>query len=204
VNEALEVELKFPVADIDELRSRLIEVGARGDGEIFEDNLLLDDVEESLRRRGEMLRLRRDRRLTLTHKAPVSNLAFKTRVEREVHVDDFDGTVAILQAIGFHPSVRYQKFRQTFTLDIVVGGYFDALAPRHQVVITLDRLPFGTFCEIEGAPEAIEATARLLDLNVADASIEDYLALWERLVREKGSDVGGLIFASQSGDAGPQ
>jgi adenylate cyclase, class 2 len=202
VNGAVEVEVKFPVADIDKLRARLLEVGAHGDEEVFEDNLLLDDADESLRRRGEMLRLRRGRHVTLTHKSPMSAPGFKARLEREVQVDDFDGVFAIFQAIGYRSTVRYQKYRQTFTLDVGAGDRGDSTVVRSPVVITLDRLSFGTFCEIEGDPAAIEVTADLLGLRLSDASAEDYLALWKRLGQESRSAIGGLVFADRRDETG--
>lgn len=188
-----EVELKFPVASVEVLRQRLVDLGADGDGEVFEDNVLLDLPDGSLRRRGEVLRLRRDRHVRLTHKAPVAGDApdgqpFKERFEREVRVDDFDAALDILRALGYQPSTRYQKFRETFAL-----GVEPAAGTRESVAVTIDRLPFGTFCEIEGSRPAIVAAASRLGLSLVEATPEDYLALHARLARERATTA-GLVF----------
>lgn len=188
MSDHVEIELKFPVSDTVALRNRLRTLGATGDDEVFEDNVLLDRDDDPLQPRGEVLRLRRDRRVRLTHKAPRADERFKVRLEREIVVDDFDVALGLLGALGFTPRARYQKYRQTFTLSVCPSGC-DPVA----VAVTLDRLPFGIFCEIEGSRAAIVTTAELLNLPVTDAIADDYLALHQRLAAER-VDLAGLTF----------
>ena len=57
----------------------------------------------------------------------------------------------ILRALGYAPSFRYEKFRAEWT-----DG-------KGQVVV--DETPIGNFCEIEGAPRWIDATAKKLGVS---------------------------------------
>ena len=77
-----------------------------------------------------------------------------------------DGTKmdAILRALGYAPSFRYEKFRAEWT-----DG-------KGQVVV--DETPIGNFCEIEGASRWIDATAKKLGVNDADYITKNYARLF--------------------------
>ena len=66
---SVEVEVKFLVDDLDEVRRRLLAAGAvLGAPRVYEPNVRLDTVDERLLARQALLRLRQDSRVRLTYK----------------------------------------------------------------------------------------------------------------------------------------
>lgn len=161
----MEIELKIEVPHLDPVRRRLEQLGALCAGQVEEDNVYFD-LDDTLRGRGESLRLRRDRDIRLTWKGPSDyRKGVVHREELEIHVDDLEATWAILQRLGFDATDRLAKHRETWTL---LGA-----------VVALDELTFGCFVEIEGSPSGIREIARQLELNPADGIAHSYRRLQE-------------------------
>lgn len=168
-----EVEIKLPASDLDALRVRLRDGGARLLAERhFESNDLYDDSEGSVAARGCVLRLRRTPAgATLTFKGPARFAGgVKTREERETAVSDPEALDRILNGLGYRPRFRYEKHREEWTLDALV--------------VALDETPIGGFVEIEGEPTAIRGLLPRLDLDPADALPYSYADLYARRRRE--------------------
>src|SRR5512142_2098411 len=112
-----EVEIKFRVAELDTLTRKLRAAGFRRvTPRTHEMNVLYDLAGQPLRRRGELLRLRRyGERWVLTHKAKGTLGRHKSRVESETEVANGGNMAAILAALGFVPTFRYEKFRSEWT-----------------------------------------------------------------------------------------
>jgi len=168
-----EVEIKLPAPDLNGLRVRLGEGGARLLAERhFESNDLYDDSDGSVAARGCVLRLRRTAAgATLTFKGPARFTGgVKTREERETAVSDPESLDRILNALGYRPRFRYEKHREEWTLD--------------RCVVALDETPIGGFIEIEGEPTAIRGVLPRLDLDPADALPYSYADLYARRRRE--------------------
>jgi adenylate cyclase class IV len=131
-----EIEIKFRVADLRGLTrslraSRLRRITPR----THEMNTLYDLPGLPLRKRGDLLRLRLyGKEWVLTHKAKGKVGRHKTRVETETKVSDGRKMEAILHALGFQPTFRYEKFRAEW-----------ADGKGHVVV---DETPIGNFGEI--------------------------------------------------------
>jgi adenylate cyclase class 2 len=163
----LEQEMKIPVPSLPAVRRRLVERG----GQLLhafalEDNWVLDDVGRSLSTAGRLLRLRRfGGRATLTLKGEASfSGRVKSRVEVETEVSDAEQTLALLAGLGFAPVRRYQKRRESFSLD--------------RVIVALDETPMGSFVELEGQAEQLPAAALALELDPDAAAFGTYLDLW--------------------------
>ncbi len=100
-------------------------------------NLRFDTLNNGLSATGQVLRLRKDERSRLTYKSEASlNDDVTDRQELEVEVSDFDTTRKILEVLGFSVFVMYEKFRTTW-------HWLDC-------EVTLDEMPYGFFCEVEG------------------------------------------------------
>ena len=151
-----EIEIKFRVADIRALTRKLRGTGFRiVTPRTHEINTLYDLPGEVLRGRKELLRIRNyGSEWTVTHKASKKAGRHSSREELETGVNDGRKMDAILRTLGYMPSFRYEKFRAEWT-----DG-------KGQVVV--DETPIGNFCEIEGAPRWIDATAKKLSVSPAD------------------------------------
>lgn len=171
-----EIEIKLPAPDLDAIRGRLRESGARLVApRHFETNDLYDDSEGSIAKRGCVLRLRRtpDGAL-LTFKGPAQFAGgVKTREERETAVVDPDELDRILTGLGYRPRFRYEKHREEWALE--------------RCVVALDETPIGRFVEVEGDPTAIFGVLPRLGLDPADALPYSYAELYSRRRREDSS-----------------
>jgi adenylate cyclase class 2 len=161
-----EIEIKFRVADLRTLARRLRAAGFRvTTPRTHEMNTLYDLPGGVLRARKKLLRLRKyGSEWTLTHKAKKQTERHSSREELETGVTDGKQMDLILRALGYSPSFRYEKFRAEWT-----DG-------RGQVVV--DETPIGNFCEIEGTPRWIDATAKKLGVSAADYITKNYAGLF--------------------------
>jgi adenylate cyclase class 2 len=165
----IETEVKFRVNDLAALRADLMARGAvMTQQRHLERNTLFDDDGHTLQKRGMLLRLRDALDTVITLKAPappeIQSTQHKSRVEIEMAVSDYDAAWAILTMLGYTPSWRYEKYRESFRLD--------------DVTITLDHTPIGDFAEIEGQPETIRPMADRLAFKWDERSLQTYRELF--------------------------
>jgi adenylate cyclase class 2 len=175
-----EVEIKFRIADLRSLTRALKRAGFRQiTRSTREMNALYDLPGQKLRKRGELLRLRQyGEGWVLTHKAKSKAGRHKVRVELETPVVNGEQMNAILQALGYSPTFRYEKFRAEWS-----GG------AGHVVV---DETPIGNFGEIEGPARWIDRTARTLGIAPSDyltCTYADLFFEWKRRTRSKASEM---------------
>ncbi len=180
----VEIEVKFRVDDVARVRAHLEGLGASSEGEVREINFRYDDRSGRLTAARCLLRLRRDRRALLTFKRPRPDHGreFKVYDEFEVVVGDFDGMHLILTALGFERVQTYEKRREVYALE--------------GALVCIDRLPYGDFIEIEGAPAQIRETARRLEFPWERRILTNYLHIFEELRRHCGYDFTDLTFAN--------
>ena len=175
-----EIEIKFRVIDLRQLARKLRRAGFRIiTPRTHEMNTLYDLPGEVLRKRKELLRLRKyGSEWTLTHKAKKQSGRHSSREELETSVSDGKRMDAILRALGYSPSFRYEKFRAEWS-----DG-------KGQVVV--DETPIGNFCEIEGASRWIDATAKKLAVREADYITTNYAGLfaeWKEDMRSRAEEM---------------
>jgi adenylate cyclase class 2 len=182
-----EIEIKFRVADLRALARKLRAAGFRLiTRSTHEMNTLYDLPGEVLRARRELLRLRQyGEEWTLTHKSGGIKARHSSRVELETSVADGKKMDLILRALGYAPSFRYEKFRAEWS-----DG-------KGQVVV--DETPIGNFCEIEGAPRWIDATAKTLGVSAADYITKNYATLFLDWKQETGSSSTEMTFKAVAG-----
>src|SRR5579864_7113331 len=179
---AREVEIKFRVADLRAVARKLKASRFRlVTNRTHEMNTLYDLPGEVLRRRHELLRIRKyGSEWTLTFKSGTKRGRHSSRVEFETKVEDGNTLDAILRRLGYAPAFRYEKFR---------AEWMDAKG--HVVV---DETPIGNFCEIEGPARWIDATAKKLGVNAADYITKNYATLFEEWKRETHSAAREMTF----------
>jgi adenylate cyclase class 2 len=175
-----EIEIKFRVADLRALARTLRAAGFHlTTPRTYELNTLYDLPGEVLRARNELLRIRKyGSAWTLTHKSKGKIARHSSRVEIETGVVDGKKMDLILRSLGYTPSFCYEKFRAEWT-----DG-------KGQVVV--DETPIGNFCEIEGAPRWIDATAKKLGVSKADYITRNYARLfleWKARTKSRATEM---------------
>ncbi|HEY4678277.1 MAG TPA: class IV adenylate cyclase [Candidatus Angelobacter sp.] len=177
-----EVEIKFRIDNIGALTTSLQTAGFRlVTPRTHEMNTLYDQPGGKLRRREALLRLREyGPRWTLTYKDRRGRQSgrHKSRREIETKVENGDAMARIIEAIGFSPSFRYEKFRSEWTDS---NGH-----------VVIDETPIGNFGEIEGQAKWIDATAKRLNISVKSYLKESYaelFAAWKRKTRSKAKEM---------------
>ena len=167
------------------MRQRLMAIGATLIApRTYEENLLFDTPDAQFRRQGRLLRLRRDQRNRITYKEPPvrNDPDFKIMQEFEVEVSDFDQAHAILTKLGFVLSLRFEKYRETFTYQ--------------GAEIVLDEVPFGTFMEIEGSQDAIRAIVTALGLDFDARLVSSYVDIFDIICTTYKLPVMDITFAA--------
>lgn len=177
-----EIEIKFRVHDLRALARQLRKAGFRIETKrTHEMNTLYDLPGEVLRNRKELLRIRRyGSQWTLTHKSGKKTGRHSSRQELETTLADGKQMDLILRSLGYAPSFRYEKFRAEWT------------DSKGQVVV--DETPIGNFCEIEGSPRWIDATAKKLGVNESDYITQNYAGLFLEWKARTGSRAVDLTF----------
>lgn len=166
-----ERELKFPVENHSDLRSRLIELEAeRTSKSQFEDNWIFDR-DGDLFRQGCLLRLRFDGSsgAVMTFKGPPTfEGPVKIRLEHETRVEEPEAIQGILEQLGYRVATRYQKRREKWR----VGG----------ITVCLDTTPMGDFVEFEG--DGAQKLSERCGFAAEQAERRTYLDLYSDYRRE--------------------
>ena len=168
----LETEVKFYLPNIDPVRTRMIDLGAVYKDRTFETNIRFEDPEKSLIKKKSLLRLRKDKKITLTYKSepPFKDNQFKILQEFEVEVSNFDAMEHILKSLGFQEEQIYEKWRETYILD--------------DTHLCLDTMPYGDFIEIEGKKESIQQLASQIGFMWEKRILLNYLAIFDVIKRK--------------------
>ena len=188
---AQEVEIKFFVPDLNELEARLKGLNFRCETpSTHELNTLYDLPGQKLRRKGELLRLRKyGDKWKLTHKAKGVAGKHKSRAELETSVSDGECMDGILRVLGYAPTFVYEKFRSEWSDG---EGH-----------VVLDHTPIGDLAEIEGKARWIDRTAKALGVSQKDYVTKSYSELffdWKRRSKQKAMN---MTFREIGGRAKP-
>jgi len=179
---ANEVEIKFRIAQTKALTAALKHSGFRQvTPPTHEVNSLYDLPGQKLRKKGELLRLRKyGDSWVLTHKAKGKAGRHKTRVELETHVENGKQMDAMLRALGYAATFRYEKYRAEWSDG---KGH-----------IVLDKTPIGNFGEIEGPARWIDRTAKALGIVRSDYITQTYADLFFTWKRRTGRKAANMTF----------
>jgi adenylate cyclase, class 2 len=159
-----EIKLRFDSAD--EARTAILHAGCTPlFGRRLQEDVLLDNEAEDLRRRRCVLRVRTESgKSRLTFKGPVQPSAMKLREEVETVVGDGEVLLRVLRELGLHEWFRYEKYREEFS--------------HEDVTVAIDETPVGVFVEIEGSEEGIAAMAEALGRRPDDYVLDSYRGLF--------------------------
>jgi len=177
-----EIEIKFRVDDLRALARKLRAAGFRVVTKpTNEMNTLYDLPGQVLRNRKELLRLRKyGTSWRLTHKSGSKIGRHSSRNELETAVEDGKIMDAILRALGYSPSFRYEKFRAEWS------------EGKGNVVV--DETPIGNFCEIEGSPRWIDSVAKKLCVRPENYITKNYATLFADWKQQQKSSAEEMTF----------
>ena len=181
----IETEVKIAVRQPDTIRALLRSRGFHESvSRRLEVNTLYDTPEARLRASSMLLRIRQvGDDCVLTWKGPGTTGAHKVRPEVETSAGSAEKLGRILTEIGFQPGFRYEKFRTEYKT-----------SPDAEGVVTLDETPIGTFLELEGPGDWIDATATALGFTPADYILESYGRLYIADCQRRGVEPGNMTF----------
>jgi adenylate cyclase, class 2 len=175
-----EVEMKFPVAEMSVLESKLTGLGATIAGSQLEVDKYFAHPARDFAKTDEALRIRRKGIANfVTYKGPKIDAATKTRREIDLPLPPGDDTaqawIDLLQTLGFAAVGEVRKSRRK--AHVAWQG--------RSVEVSLDRVErLGTFSELElvVAPENVEAAKRCIaslaeNLGLAGSERRSYLEL---------------------------
>jgi adenylate cyclase class 2 len=219
-----EIEVKLRVADAAAMRRLLRQVGGRAVRRVHEMNTLFDTPQATLRKRGQLLRLREETtrmgksqtRYVLTFKGP----ARRERERRETPAPSAPLPSASLRASGTSGSRRYVRYKVREEAEFIVGdprAFLAVAGPagmrpsfRYEkyrtsysvpgaggVHVEFDETPVGVFLELEGPRRAIDRMARRLGYSAADYITRSYAALHFEGCRRRGQRAGDMVFGAR-------
>src|SRR3954466_6145442 len=180
---ANEAEIKFAISNLKELRTKLKQQNFREiTPRTHEMNTLYDSGLRRLKRRGEVLRIRKyGNDWKLTHKSKGKAGRHKTRKEIETAVADGSKLEQVFLALGLKPAFRYEKFRSEWTDG---SGH-----------VVLDETPIGDFGEIEGPPRWIDRIAKALAISREQYITKSYAELFYEWKRRTHSRAQNMMFS---------
>ena len=187
----LEREVKLLFSTAAAAREAVVAAGAVAARERrLQDDALFDLPDETLRRKGCVVRIRVERwhdgqeTTTLTVKGPVQVSRMKLRDEHETRVDNGDALIRAFDALGMHAWFRYQKYREELS------------SPG--VVIAIDETPVGTYVELEGDEDAILTMTTALGRSPSDFIVDSYYRLFLKRREEFGLTGPYMLFSASA------
>ena len=183
-----EIEIKFRIENIRSLQRKLRAAGFRCvTTRTHELNTLYDLPGQVLRKRGDLLRLRKyGETWILTHKNKGRTGRHKARTEYETQVGDGAQMALILESLGYRATFIYEKFRAEWT-----DG-------RGHVVV--DETPIGNVGEIEGSSRWIDSAATKLGITSSQYITLSYTELFFAWKKKTKSAAKEMTFRTVRGE----
>jgi len=174
-----EVEAKIVLDScekLSEVKSRLEELGAKFEGEVYEEDTYYQHPCRDFTEADEALRLRvADGRVELTYKGPKRVYGdVKEREEYTVKVADGRPLARLLERLGFRPVASVRKRRLYYSIEGFAVVSLDAVEGLGCFVEIEYRGPAGS---TEEAVEAVERLAARLGLAGLPHTVKSYLEL---------------------------
>lgn len=178
----VEREVKLRFESPEEARAAILGAGATPlRCRRLQEDALFDTEDEALRRRRCALRIRTEAgQSLLTFKGPVQPGTMKIRDEHETVIADGAVLRHVLEELGLHVWFRYEKYREEYAAE--------------DVTIALDETPVGTYVEIEGGEQGIEAMTHALGRSASDFILDSYRGLFIQHREQHGSSAVHMVF----------
>jgi len=175
-----EIKLRFP--SVEDARVAIMAAGCTPLlGRRLQEDALLDNPAEELRKRRCVLRVRTEGgKSRLTFKGPVQPGPMKLREELETVIGDGEMLLHVFRELGFEVWFRYEKYREEFT--------------HEDVTVAIDETPVGVFVEIEGTEAGIDAMAAAIGKERSEYVLDSYRGLFLQHAVEFGISGRDLLF----------
>lgn len=170
----IEVELKFPLEDVDSSRIVLQKLGfvidqKRG----LEINTMFDNKSGLMQQSNGRIRLRKTiKGVEFCYKLPLVSEGIKRELELEVELSDYAIMESILEKMEYTPTTGYERYRTILSKD--------------GVKVTIDEFPFASFLEIEGDEENIISVAGEIGFDLKDNLMKPCDTLFSEWREERG------------------
>jgi adenylate cyclase, class 2 len=178
----LEREVKLRFGSVEEARDAVTAAGAAPlRCRRLQEDALLDDEAETLRKRRCVLRVRVESgRSLVTFKGPVQVSPMKLREEIETVIGDGETMLRCFEQLGYGVWFRYQKYREEYALS--------------DVIVAVDETPVGVFVEVEGDEHGILEATRALGRGPEDFVLDSYRSLFMEHRRAHGLPATDMLF----------
>ncbi len=175
-----EVEVKFSISDVDSFNNKLRLIGASFIGSAFQRTIRFDTPDNSLESDGKFLRVRSGFSDVITLKSKVVNDSFFEREEIELNVSDINKMRLILNRLGFSNEFIMEKYRSKWLFN--------------NITICVDKLPFGSFIEIEGDSDGIKSVIKELGLDFNNRLTVSYWDLFDDYKKRNNINAKNIVF----------
>jgi adenylate cyclase class 2 len=107
----------------------------------------------------------------------------KSREEVQTGVESFELAIQLLDALGYKPVFRYQKFREIWRVK--------------DAEVVIDRTPIGEYFEIEGQLDQIRMLASELGMEMEQAIRMTYVDLYKQARRTRADLPNDMVFSPE-------
>ena len=180
----IEIKIELKKNEIPAVRKRLRELGAIHapvKKEITYGFFSTDSIEAGIFPRIKTHKGETGGLLTVKIKKALRSKYFR-REELTMAVPDARVARDILKVLGYTKERIFEKIREKWNF------------PDQKIEVTIDELPFGFFIEIEGSPQGIEKTVKLLGLDNKDRIIKAYLRVYDDWRKKQGIKKENCVF----------
>lgn len=165
-----EIEVKIKIENIDEIREKILSIGAKFIGKEKQVDEYFDFEDDKLRREDKAIRIRNKKILAYKTNS-LKEDGMKKVDETEFELQDYEGFITLLHGMGLKKSFLKEKERESFEIE--------------KTKIEIDILPFGKFVEIEGNEENINKISEQLGFDKNQFIPNSYKTLYEKYCEEK-------------------
>jgi len=183
-HENKEIEIKVKIDNINEFEEKIKCLQPQVVDEVFQRTIRFDTSDGDLEKKGIFVRVRSGLENTWTVKKKIEKISdedkYFQRNEWELNINDIDTVRQMLLALGFDSEFIMEKYRKKFIL------------PKAE--ITIDRLPFGNFAEIEADKDEIDRLTNILGINQSERITVSYWDLHDNYNIEHNLSERNIIF----------
>ena len=180
-----EIEIKVAVSNIEAFEKKVMALDPQVIAEVLERTIRFDNDTGDLEKKGIFVRVRSGSKNIWTVKKKIKDAGeadkYFQRNEWEVEISDLETARQMLKVLGFEQEFIMEKYRKKFILP--------------EAEITIDRLPFGVYAEIEADKDVIDNLSKMLELDDLERITVTYWHLHDEYNKVHGLSERNIIFS---------